>query len=66
MEQAARAYEIAEVRFREGVSTQTELSDSRIGLAQARANEAQAARDLLVARLREALLPWLPLGAGEG
>jgi outer membrane protein TolC len=64
--QAVRAYEIAEVRFREGVSTQTELSDSRLDLAQARANEVQAARDLLVARLREALLPWLPLGAGEG
>lgn len=64
--QAARAYEIAEVRFREGVSTQTELSDARISLAEARANEAQAARDLLVARLRQVLLPWLPLGAAEG
>ena len=63
--QASRAYDIAEVRFREGISTQTELSDSRLGLEVARANEAQAGRDVLVARLREALLPWLPLGAGE-
>jgi outer membrane protein TolC len=62
--EAARAYEIAEVRFREGISTQTELADSRLGLQLARANEVQAARDVLVARLREALLPWLPLGAG--
>lgn len=63
--QAARAYEIAEVRFREGISTQTELSDSRLGLEDARANEAVAAREVLVARLREVLLPWLPLGSGE-
>jgi outer membrane protein TolC len=61
-EQADRAYEIAEVRYREGISTQTELNDSRIQLAQAQANRAQAARDLQVARMRLALLPSLPLG----
>ncbi|HEX5385497.1 MAG TPA: TolC family protein, partial [Gemmatimonadales bacterium] len=60
-EQASRAYQIAEIRYREGISTQTELSDSRIQLQQAEANRARAARDLKVARTRVALLPYLPL-----
>ena len=64
-EQAARAYEIATVRYREGISTQTELSDSRIQLQQAEANRATAARDLQVARIRLALLRDLPLAAGS-
>lgn len=63
---AQRAYEIAEVRFREGLSTQIELSESRVQWQQALANRAQAARDLQVARVRLALLPQLPLGAGTG
>ena len=63
-EQADRAYQIAEIRYREGISTQTELNDLRIQLAQAQANRAQAARDLQVARMRLALLPSLPLGSG--
>lgn len=63
--QAARANEIAELRFREGLSTQLELSDARLLLAQAQANRAQAARDLQVARARVALLPNLPLGSGS-
>lgn len=65
-EQATRAFQIADVRFREGVSTQIELSDSRLLLAQAQANRATAARDLQVARVRLALLRDLPLGAGTG
>ena len=65
-EQADRAYQIAEIRYREGISTQTELNDLRIQLAQAQANRAQAARDLQVARMRLALLPSLPLGSGTG
>jgi outer membrane protein TolC len=64
VEQAARAYTIAEVRYREGLSTQIELSDSRILLQQAQANRAVAARDLQIAQARAALLPYLPLGAG--
>jgi outer membrane protein len=67
VEQARRAYEIAELRYREGISTQLELSDSRLLLEQAEANRAQAARDLQVARVKLALLPDLPLtntGAG--
>ena len=65
-EQADRAYQIAEIRYREGISTQTELNDLRIQLAQAQANRAQAARDLQVARMRLVLLPSLPLGSGTG
>ena len=61
--QATRAHQIAEVRYRAGVSTQLELSDARLQLQQAEANRAQAARDLQVARARIALLPDLPLGA---
>jgi outer membrane protein TolC len=67
VQQATRAYEIADVRYRAGVSTQLELSDSRLLLQQAEANRALAARDLQVARARVALLPELPLsGAGAG
>jgi outer membrane protein TolC len=66
IEQAARAYEIAELRFREGLSTQLELSDARLLLAQAQVNRARAARDLQLSRVRLALLPELPLGAGAG
>jgi outer membrane protein TolC len=66
VQQALRANEIAQVRFREGVSTQLELSDARLLLQQAQANRAQAARDLQVARARVALLPELPLGTGGG
>lgn len=63
-EQATRAFAIANVRYREGLSTQIELSESRLNLDQARINRAQAARNLQVARMRLALLKDLPLGAG--
>lgn len=68
-EQAARAYSIAEVRYKEGISTQIELNDSRILLEQAVTNRALAARNLQVARVKLALLPDLPLqstGATQG
>jgi outer membrane protein len=64
VEQAARAYTIAQVRYREGLSAQLELSDSRILLQQAQANRAVAARDLQIAQARLALLPYLPLQPG--
>jgi outer membrane protein TolC len=66
VEEATRAYQIAEVRYEAGVSTQLELADSRLLLVQAEANRAQAARDLQVARARIALLPDLPLGTLSG
>jgi outer membrane protein len=64
IQQATRAYEIADVRYRAGVSTQLELSDARLLLQQSEVNRAQAARDLQLARARMALLPDLPLGVG--
>src|SRR5207237_6979259 len=60
-EQAERAYSIAAVRDKEGISTQIELNDARILLEQAVANRALAARNLQVARVKLALLPNLPL-----
>lgn len=62
--QAARAYTIAEVRYREGISTQLELNDSRILMEQATANRALAARNLQIARMKLALLSNLPLQSG--
>ena len=61
VQQAQRAYEIADLRYREGVSTQLELSDARLLLAQSQASRAQAARDLQLARARVGLLPDLPI-----
>ena len=63
--QAARAYRIAEVRYSEGISTQLELSESRIQLQSAQANRAYAARNLRVAQQRLALLRDLPLAAQQ-
>jgi hypothetical protein len=65
-EQAARAFGIAEVRFREGIATAVELADARLLLQQAQANAAQAARDREVARLRLQLLRDLPLAQVQG
>ena len=65
VQQATRAYEIADVRYRAGVSTQLELSDARLLLQQSEVNRAQAARDLQVARARVALLPDLPIGTSS-
>ncbi len=62
VQQAERAYQIAELRYKEGVSTQLELTDAQVLLIQAQATRAQAARDLQVSRARVALLPDLPLG----
>lgn len=62
--QAEQAYRIAEVRFREGVSIQLELTEMRVQLEQARLQRVNAARDLEVAKLRLALLKDLPLPAG--
>ena len=64
--QAQRAYAIAEVRFREGLSTSLELTQVRVQLEQARLQRVTAARDLEVARLRLALLKDLPLPMSGG
>ena len=59
--QAQRAYSIDQIRFREGISTQTDLTQSRLLLEQAAANQALSARDLAVARARLALIRDLPI-----
>jgi len=64
VDQAQRTYAIDEVRYREGISTQTDLTQSRLLLEQAKANHAQAARNLAVAKVRLALLKDLPLQSG--
>jgi outer membrane protein len=61
--QARRAYSIDQIRFREGISTQTDLTQSRLLLEQAEANQAQSARDLAVARARVALIRDLPINS---
>ena len=66
-EQASRAYSIDQIRYSEGLSTQTDLTQSRILLEQAVVNRVSAARDFAIARMRLALLRDLPLqGAGAG
>lgn len=60
-EQAVQAHAIAQLRYQEGLGTQTELLDARIALQQAEWNRAQAARDLQVTRIRLGLLRDLPL-----
>ncbi len=64
--QAQRAYQIAELRFQQGASTHLELVDTRVQLEQAQLNSAKSARDLRVARLRQELLPGLPIGSAAG
>jgi outer membrane protein TolC len=66
VEQAQRAYSIDQVRYREGIATQTDLAQSRLLLEQATANRAQAARNLAVARLRVQLLRDLPIQLNGG
>jgi outer membrane protein len=60
-EMARRAYGIDQLRYREGISAQTDLTQSRLLLEQALANRAQSARDLAVARARVALIRDLPI-----
>ena len=60
-QQAQRAYSIDQLRYKEGLSTQTDLTQSRLLLEQAVANQAQSARDVAVARARMALIRDLPI-----
>jgi outer membrane protein len=63
--QAERAYQIADLRFQQGISTHLDLVDARIQLDQARVNRARAAHDLRIARIRLELLPRLPLSGAD-
>jgi outer membrane protein TolC len=62
-QQAVQAYEIAEIRYREGLSSLVELSGARLARQQSFSNRAQAARNLQVARMRATLIRDLPLAA---
>jgi outer membrane protein len=64
VEAARRGYEIAQVRFREGLSSQIELQNARLQAEQAEVNQAQALRNVQVARARLALIRDLPLTTG--
>lgn len=66
VDQAARGYELAKLRYQEGVSIPLEIENARLLLDQARANRAQAARDVWVAQTRVELLPFLPLSTTGG
>jgi outer membrane protein len=61
VESAKRGYEIAQLRFREGLSSQIELQNSRLLFEQAEVNSSQALRNVQVARARLALIRDLPL-----
>jgi outer membrane protein len=61
VEQAKRGYEIAQLRYREGLSSQIELQNSRLLFEQAVVNRSQALRNVQVARARLALIRDLPL-----
>lgn len=61
VEQSTRAYSIAQLRFKEGLSSQIELADARLLAEQSRSNRARALRNVQVARARIALLRDLPL-----
>ncbi len=63
VEQAKRGYEIAQIRFREGISSQIELQNARLLFEQAEVNRAQALRNVQVARARLALIRDLPFGS---
>jgi len=47
--QASRAYDLSEVRYTNGISTQLEVSDARLGLLTAQVRQVEGSRDYLVA-----------------
>lgn len=63
---AERAYGIAELRYKEGISNLLELNDARLLLQQAQTNRASAARNFQVAETRVELLPYLPVSTFSG
>ena len=50
--QAEEGYQIAQLRYQEGVGTQLEVTDAMVALTTARLNQSQALRDVLVARVQ--------------
>jgi outer membrane protein TolC len=66
VEQARRGFEIAQLRFREGLSSQIELQNARLLFEQSEVNRAQALRNVQVARARLALIQDLPVTTAGG
>ncbi len=64
-DEAKRAYDIANIRYSQGISTEVELDDARIQEEQARANWASAVRDYQVARAKLSLLKDLPVNPAQ-
>ena len=63
--EAHRAYDIASVRFQQGISTEVELDNARIQEEQARQNWASAVRNYQVARAKLSLLKDLPVNPAQ-
>ncbi len=61
--QAQRVYELTELRFREGLATQLDVSDARLALQQARLNEVTAYHDYYLALVRAQRALGRPVGA---
>jgi outer membrane protein len=59
---AERTVTLAQLRYKEGISTQLEVSDARLQRDIALSNEARAYRNYQVARAKLSLLDRLPLG----
>jgi hypothetical protein len=57
--QAGRGFEIASAQYREGLSSQLELTDAEVALRQSEYNYAQAVYDYLVFG-RGWTRPWVP------
>jgi outer membrane protein TolC len=64
--QAQRGFEIASVQYREGISSQLEVTDAEVALRQSEFNYAEAVYDYLVARARlDQSLGMVPLDGLE-
>lgn len=59
--QAQKVYDLTELRYREGLATQLDVSSGRLALQQARINEAQAYHDAYAALARAERALGLPL-----
>jgi outer membrane protein TolC len=64
--QARRGYEIVSAEYREGISSQLQVTDAELALRQSEFNYAQAVYDFLIARVRlDAAVGTVPTQAGD-
>jgi len=64
VEEARRAYELAQLRYEEDLANLTEVSDARLALSQAEIDRAEALRNLYIAEIELLLIQDLPIGGG--